>query len=132
MIRWLKDNVGEYPTFTKDNYLWKVIHRDPIINGTEIEFQFLHETDLIAFKLAFYKHKFRTYIDPPGGWKYGFPKMLNEDNLTGSIFNINEWLVKNGYPQHEIDQFHRLVPYIEYGKNNIYDIYYIFFQIFIT
>lgn len=38
------------------------------------------------------------YIDPPSGWKYGFPKILPDD-----VENVTEWLVANGYPQSEID-----------------------------
>ena len=41
----------------------------------------------------------RTMIDPPSGWKYGFPKILPEPAPT----NIREWLVDNDYPQSEID-----------------------------
>jgi len=37
-------------------------------------------------------------IDPPSGWKYGFPK-----SIPNGIENIKKWLVENGYPQHEID-----------------------------
>jgi len=37
-------------------------------------------------------------IDPPGGWKYGFPKILPED-----VTNTIEWLLNQGYPQTEID-----------------------------
>jgi hypothetical protein len=37
-------------------------------------------------------------IDPPSGWRYGFPKVLPED-VTDTI----KWLLENGYPQHEID-----------------------------
>ena len=37
-------------------------------------------------------------IDPPSGWKYGFPKELPED-----IKDTKKWLVENGYPQREID-----------------------------
>lgn len=37
-------------------------------------------------------------IDPPSGWKYGFPKELPE-----GIENVMTWLVENGYPQKEID-----------------------------
>ena len=37
-------------------------------------------------------------IDPPSGWKYGFPKPIPED-----VENTFKWLVENGYPQHEID-----------------------------
>lgn len=46
-----------------------------------------------------------TYIDPPSGWKYGFPKVLPDD-FIGETYS--EWLVENGYPQYEIDS---------YGKN---------------
>jgi hypothetical protein len=42
--------------------------------------------------------KKKTYIDPPGGWRYGFPKILPND-----IKDVNSWLVQNGYPQSEID-----------------------------
>ena len=37
-------------------------------------------------------------IDPPSGWRYGFPKVLPE----GVDDNI-QWLLDNGYPQSEID-----------------------------
>ena len=37
-------------------------------------------------------------IDPPEGWKYGFPKKLplsiNPDNMV----DLKEWLIENGYP----------------------------------
>ena len=39
-------------------------------------------------------------IDPPSGWKYGFPKVLPDD-----IINITEWLIENGYPKELIDKF---------------------------
>ena len=39
-------------------------------------------------------------IDPPSGWKYGFPKVLPDD-VTDNL----KWLVENGYPQAEIDSF---------------------------
>ena len=38
------------------------------------------------------------YIDPPSGWKYGFPKVLPE-----GVEDVISWLIENGYPQHEID-----------------------------
>jgi hypothetical protein len=37
-------------------------------------------------------------IDPPSGWKYGFPKPIPND-----IKDARPWLVENGYPQEEID-----------------------------
>ena len=37
-------------------------------------------------------------IDPPSGWKYGFPKPI-----PSNVENVLKWLVENGYPQKEID-----------------------------
>jgi hypothetical protein len=41
------------------------------------------------------------WIDPPSGWKYGLPKPY--DPVLGQ--SIDEWLLANGYPQSEIDQW---------------------------
>lgn len=35
-----------------------------------------------------------TVIDPPEGWRYGFPKRLPEGTI-----NFEQWLVMNGYPK---------------------------------
>lgn len=43
----------------------------------------------------------RLWVDPPGGWAYDFPKIW--DSKSGE--DILTWLVKNGYPQHRIDEF---------------------------
>jgi len=40
-------------------------------------------------------------IDPPGGWRYGFPKPIPEEHQK----RTKEWLVENGYPQKEIDSY---------------------------
>lgn len=40
-----------------------------------------------------------TIIDPPSGWKYGFPKLIPEDRRYDAL----TWLVEQGYPQSEID-----------------------------
>jgi len=45
-------------------------------------------------------------IDPPGGHAYGFPKPL--DACEGA--SIDEWLLANGYPKEEIDNFPEGVP----------------------
>lgn len=47
-----------------------------------------------------------TMVDPPSGWKYGFPKPY-PNKYEG---NLREWLVKNGYPQSEIDYFKEHFP----------------------
>jgi hypothetical protein len=53
--------------------------------------------------------------DPPSGWKYGFPKPLPE-HLAGNLSKqptddaneygetVMEWIVKEGYPQEEINK----------------------------
>lgn len=39
-------------------------------------------------------------IDPPSGWKYGFPKVYdNPENLS-----TEKWLVKHGYPESEFNK----------------------------
>lgn len=42
-----------------------------------------------------------TMIDPPSGWKYGFPKecTAREDQ------EHRDWLVEQGYPQNLIDSY---------------------------
>lgn len=40
-------------------------------------------------------------IDPPSGWKYGFPKELTLDGTQ----TVVEWLIDNGYPKQEIERF---------------------------
>lgn len=35
----------------------------------------------------------RTIIDPPEGWKYGFPKPIPNE-----INDLSEWLFGEGYP----------------------------------
>lgn len=42
----------------------------------------------------------RHMIDPPGGWKYGFPKEV--PNPTPS--DMMAWLVSEGYPKEEMDK----------------------------
>ena len=38
-------------------------------------------------------------IDPPSGWRYGFPKVIPEERRNDSLV----WLVEQGYPQSIID-----------------------------
>ena len=41
-----------------------------------------------------------TMIDPPSGWRYGFPKAIPAD-----VQNVYKWLVENGYPKDELDSY---------------------------
>ena len=38
-------------------------------------------------------------VDPPSGWKYGFPKAKPDDTI-----DTIAWLLSEGYPQSEIDK----------------------------
>lgn len=38
-------------------------------------------------------------VDPPSGWKYGFPKPLPDPRPEDMI----AWFIEQGYPQKEID-----------------------------
>lgn len=44
----------------------------------------------------------RIMIDPPEGWKYGFPMLWDRDDdpLDGSLI---AWILEKGYPQSEVD-----------------------------
>ena len=39
----------------------------------------------------------QLWVDPPSGWKYGFPKVWDGEG------KMTDWLIENGYPQKEID-----------------------------
>lgn len=40
-------------------------------------------------------------IDPPDGWRYGFPKPFTPS--PGQ--SIEEWLIQNGYPEHQVSSW---------------------------
>jgi hypothetical protein len=42
-----------------------------------------------------------VWVDPPSGWRYGFPKLYDREKYPNSI----QWLLDNGYPQGMIDKF---------------------------
>ena len=39
------------------------------------------------------------WVDPAEGWKYGFPRIYNEETDG----DIREWLLKCGYPERLLD-----------------------------
>jgi hypothetical protein len=43
------------------------------------------------------------FIDPPTGWRYGFPKPAPENIRNMTQAQLHEWFVANGYPQKELD-----------------------------
>lgn len=43
-------------------------------------------------------------IDPPSGWQYGFPKPVHEEFHTlGDDFDLERWLISEGYPEQDIE-----------------------------
>lgn len=49
------------------------------------------------------KETFLT-IDPPSGWKYGFPKAVTQEQYK-SIKDLKRWCIDNGYPKAEADSY---------------------------
>jgi len=45
------------------------------------------------------------WIDPPSGWKYGFPKLMSKEDVQDQNLNFHEWLIKEGYPANLIHEF---------------------------
>jgi len=39
-------------------------------------------------------------IDPPSGWRYGFPKQFPDEVKDE---DLEKWVVENGYPQKLVD-----------------------------
>ena len=39
-----------------------------------------------------------VWVDPPSGWKYGFPKLWN------GVGNMRDFILRNNYPQAMIDR----------------------------
>jgi hypothetical protein len=41
----------------------------------------------------------KIWIDPPSGWRYGFPKIWDPE-VNGT--DIQAWIIREGYPESEI------------------------------
>ena len=40
----------------------------------------------------------KIMIDPPEGWRYGFPKQLPDD-----VHDIRAWFIQEGYPDYMVE-----------------------------
>lgn len=56
-------------------------------------------------------------IDPPSGWRYGFPKPVPEDFHTSDI-DLSKWLIGEGYPESDIEL---ALKYSRYWETEIED-----------
>jgi len=43
-------------------------------------------------------------VDPPQGWRYGFPKPCPDFSKANDNKAFEDWLVSEGYPQKLIDE----------------------------
>ena len=41
-------------------------------------------------------------VDPPEGWRYGFPKEMPENLLPE---DFEDWILDNGYPKEKRDKY---------------------------
>lgn len=41
------------------------------------------------------------FIDPPSGWKFGFPRILPKEVKTEA--QLKKWLLEVGYPEKDIE-----------------------------
>jgi hypothetical protein len=48
------------------------------------------------------QQKTKMYIEPPSGWKYGFPKEISQGELN-TIESYSEWCIENGYSRGEVE-----------------------------
>ena len=53
-------------------------------------------------------------IDPPSGWKYGFPKPYTKPKKMSLV----EWLIKQGYPKEEAEFASKYSRYWEIDDNS--------------
>lgn len=40
-----------------------------------------------------------TMVDPPHGWKYGFPKAVPQEIMQLDQSKFREWIINEGYPE---------------------------------
>lgn len=59
----------------------------------------LSAEEVVAKKEA--RESTALFVDPPQGWKYGFPKIYTAKK-DGPL---NAWLIKNGYPEKMINEW---------------------------
>jgi hypothetical protein len=52
-----------------------------------------------------------TYVDPPSGHRYGFPRILPDD-----VVDMRKWLIDNGYPEKDVDF---AMKYMRYWKEEV-------------
>lgn len=44
----------------------------------------------------------KYWCDPPSGWKYGFPRVVDA-KIMEDVELLTEWLIECGYPEEDIE-----------------------------
>lgn len=57
-----------------------------------------------------------TMIDPPTGWRYGFPRAIPPEINFNDEQALKKWLVEVGYPEEEVEF---ALTYSRYWKQEI-------------
>lgn len=52
------------------------------------------------------------WVDPPAGWKYGFPKLWDR------VGDMDEWIVAQGYPKKEMESYGKYFFVRQWEGNN--------------
>lgn len=58
-------------------------------------------------------------VDPPSGWKYGFPKAL--PNPLPQPWSLTLWLISEGYPEIELARFGDFFQYVRQWEIDVED-----------
>jgi len=51
------------------------------------------------------KTESKLVVDPPEGWRYGFPKVVPEGYMKMSWDDKKKWYMEQGYPKSKIDEY---------------------------
>jgi len=57
----------------------------------------------------------KVWIDPPSGWQFGFPKVWDPETDK----DVMVWMVKEGYPQAEIDNLGKSFYFRSWEANDL-------------
>ena len=56
-------------------------------------------------------------IDPPSGWRYGFPKAL--PNPLPQPWSLTLWLISEGYPEIELTKYGDFFQYVRHWEIDV-------------
>ena len=51
-------------------------------------------------------------IDPPSGWRYGFPKRVTQEEMK----DLKSFLISNGYPEEDVELAMKYSRYWEFEE----------------